>query len=252
MSQSYGEGSGGAVPEQPSGTVETAKHEAANVKDTATEEAGHVVETAKTEAKSVAYEAKSQVKDLYHQSTSELKEQAGIQQRRVAEGLQSVGGELRSMADNAEGGVAADLVRQTSQKISSAASWIGDRDPGSLLNEVKSYARRRPGVFIAGAALVGLVAGRLTRALAESGSDDQRVGGATPAGSAPSTGTAVSGAGATANVAVPPAPPAPVGAVPPAHNSAPDGVPGVPEAGSTPVFDQTDAATRGALRGQQP
>src|SRR5690554_3492643 len=119
MSESYGEGPGNPGTEQPSGTVETAKHEAAGVKDTAAEEAGHVVETAKAEAQSVAHEAKSQVKELYAQSRTQLKEQAGIQQRRVSEGLRAVGGELRAMADNADdGGIGADLVRQTSLRVS--------------------------------------------------------------------------------------------------------------------------------------
>lgn len=175
MSDSY-EGASGApvsgTPQSP-GTVETAKHEAAEVKNTAASEAGHVVETAKSEVGAVAHEAKNQVKDLYGQTVTQLKEQAGEQQRRVADGLRSVGGELSSMAENAEGGIGADLVRQASSRIQGVAGWIGDRDPGSLLTEVKSYARRKPGTFIAVAALAGLVAGRLTRALTESAADEK-------------------------------------------------------------------------------
>jgi hypothetical protein len=67
------------------------------------------------------------------------------------------------------GGVASDLVRQAARRADGIATWLGDRDPGSLLSEVKSYARRNPGTFIAIAALAGAVGGRLTRALASGG-----------------------------------------------------------------------------------
>lgn len=244
MSESYGGGSAGISgtgSQQPSGTVETARQEAMEVKDTATEEAGHVVETAKSEAAAVAHEAKNQARDLYAQTTQELREQASHQQTRVAEGLRSVGGELRAMADNSEdGGIAADLVRQASTKVSAVAGWIGDRDPGSLLSEVKSYARRKPGVFIGVAALAGLAVGRLTRAMAEGAREDHdaqggsagvsrsaptqadvagRPGGASPAaGTVPRSGT-VPPVGATpAAGVVPPA-------VPPGGSDAPGTAP---------------------------
>lgn len=157
-----------------SGTVETAKHEARDLKDTAVSEAGHVAETAKGEAKAVAQEVKYQAKDLYAQTQRELKDQAGVQQQRAAAGLRSVSDELRSMTANAENpGLAADLLGQVSTRLSGAASWLGDRDPGSVLAEVKSFARRKPGTFIIGAAILGIVAGRLTRALAANASDER-------------------------------------------------------------------------------
>lgn len=227
MSEMYGNGSVGAsgAQEPQSGTVDTAKNEAGEVAGSAKHEAGRVVDTAKTEAASVAREAKSQVKNLYSQTQHELKEQAAVQQQRVAEGLRSVGDELGSMAQKSETpGVAADLVSQVSSRLNGAATWIADRDPGSLLNEVKSYARRKPGVFIAAAALAGLAAGRLTRALAEQAADDKQsaTGSSVPA----STGTSAGTIGATS---VPPVPP-----LPGEYGAEPTGSAGV----STPVYDQ--------------
>ncbi|MCS5735221.1 hypothetical protein [Herbiconiux daphne] len=194
MSESY-------VPVPPSGfepaandepgKVDTAKQEAADLKDTAAEQVGNVAGTAKEEAGNVAREAKSQAKDLYLQSQQQLKEQAGVQQQRVASGLRSLGDELGEMASSSENsGLASDLVRQVSERAGSAASWLDARDPGSLLAEVKSYARRKPGTFIAVAAVAGVVAGRLTRALAGSAADEKQAAEAasasgTPAASAP-------------------------------------------------------------------
>lgn len=175
--------------DESTGTVDAAKQEAADLKDTATAEASRVVDTVKDEASAVVGEAKTQAKDLYAQTQRELKDQAGVQQQRVAAGLRSVGDELDAMASRSEnGGVATDLVRQASTRLSSVASWLGDRDPGSVLAEVKSYARRKPGTFIAVAAIAGLTVGRLTRALAANASDDSV---ATPSPSSRQATTAV-------------------------------------------------------------
>ncbi len=277
MSQNYGEGAAGASgvgSAESSGTVKTAAHEAAGVANTAAAEAGGVVGTAKAEAGAVAHEAKNQVKDLYHQSRSQLMEQATAQQQRVADGLRSVGGELNTMADQSEGGVASDLVRQASTVVQGVAGWIGDRDPGSLLGEVKSYARAKPGTFIAVAALAGLVAGRLTRALSEGGTGSSS--GSASKGSS-SSGAASSGTASGTTTGSPAfadspsftgsttagEPPLPTGGTIPA---APDGMSGIDtgtapwgvngegdaRGGDTPVFDETDAASRGTLGEERP
>ena len=173
MSDGYGAAvSNDTTTRDENGSLETAKQEASDLKDTAVSEAGHVAETAKGEAKAVAQEVKYQAKDLYAQTQRELKDQAQTQQHRVAVGLRSVSDELQSMTANAENpGLAADLLGQVSTRLSSAASWLGDRDPSAVLSEVKSFARRKPGTFILGAAILGIVAGRLTRALASNASD---------------------------------------------------------------------------------
>jgi hypothetical protein len=246
MSESY-------VPVPPSGfeppanddqqgKVDTAKAEAGALKDTAAEQVGNVAGTAKEEAAGVAREAKTQAKDLYTQTQQELKDQAGVQQQRVASGLRSLGDELGSMASSSDTpGLAADLVRQVSDRAGSAASWLDARDPGSLLSEVKSYARRKPGTFIAAAAIAGLVAGRLTRALATNAAEEKE---------AASTGTA-SGVASTAPVPatttapVVPVSPAPV--VPPVAETPSAGVGAVDD---TPLYTQRAATFGDELPGE--
>ncbi|GAB2525898.1 hypothetical protein [Paramicrobacterium agarici] len=73
-------------------------------------------------------------------------------------------------------GVATELVKQAASKSSDVASWLDQRDPGSLLDEVKGFARRKPGVFIGAAAVAGILAGRLTRSMTgdESGATHSR------------------------------------------------------------------------------
>ncbi|MGO4807921.1 hypothetical protein AB4089_22715 [Arthrobacter sp. 2MCAF15] len=187
-----------ADAENPSFKREIAKDEAIEVKHEATDAAQNVAETAKTEAANVATEVKTNARDLLHQAKSDLTEQAGTQQQKVAEGLRSVASELQSMAAASEQpGVATDLVRQAAERSSAVASWLDGRDPGSLLTEVKSFARQRPGTFLLLAAGAGVLAGRLSRSLS--------------AGAPDATGTPAAGMPAVSRipdtgVAVPPPP----------------------------------------------
>jgi ElaB/YqjD/DUF883 family membrane-anchored ribosome-binding protein len=131
-----------------------------------TDATGGIRETAATEAQGVKREVGTQARRLMDQVGAEVNDQATEQQKRAAGGLRGVGSQLRQMADNSDGqGMAVDLVSQAASRADSAASWLDDRDPGALLEEVKSFARRRPGLFIAIAAGAGIVAGRLTKAL---------------------------------------------------------------------------------------
>lgn len=134
-----------------------------------------VAEVTKDETKAVASETGRQARRLAEEARRELRDQAAVQQIRVAGGLRSVGGELSRMADGStEPGVAADVVREAGRRVDGVARWLDERDPGSLLHEVKMFARRRPGVFLAIAVGAGVVAGRLTRALATPSDDEGR------------------------------------------------------------------------------
>jgi hypothetical protein len=165
------------TPGHPDSRSEAAKQEARGVVNEATSSASAVGEVAKDEAATVAAEAKYQTRDLLHQSRRELMDQASQQQTRAAEGLRSIHQELSSMAAHSDReGVGTDLVRQAAEKAGSFADYLDRRDPGSLLNEVKAYARRRPGAFLAIAAGAGLLAGRLSRSLAAGPTEDDARG----------------------------------------------------------------------------
>jgi ElaB/YqjD/DUF883 family membrane-anchored ribosome-binding protein len=146
--------------------------QASHVAESAKEAGGKVFDAAKEETGKVAGEAKSQAKSLFDQTKTELVDQAGTQQQRAASGLRSLGGELGQMADSSPGGVAGELVAQAASRADAVAEWLEQRDPGSLLDEVRTFARQRPGTFIAIAAGAGLLVGRLTRSVASAGSDD--------------------------------------------------------------------------------
>ena len=147
-------------------TAEVAKQQAAEVADTAKQAGSQVADTVKEQAGQVTAEAKNQAKQLLSQAQSELSEQAAGTQQRVSEGLHALADELSGMARNSEqDGVATDLARQAADKARTAAGWLADRDPGSLLDEVRTFARRKPGTYLALALGAGVLAGRFTRGL---------------------------------------------------------------------------------------
>jgi len=155
-------GQGAAIGE----TAQAAKDEALGMAGSVKEKGSSLVDEGVDQARSVAGEAGRQARDLMDQARVELTAQAYDQQQRLAGGLRTFGNELSSMADaSAEGGLAADVARQVASRTTDLAQWFEDREPGSVLEEVQEFARRRPGAFLAIAAGAGVLAGRLTRGL---------------------------------------------------------------------------------------
>lgn len=147
-------------------TKDVAKDQAANVKQGAGEAGQHVAGVAKEQAGQVTAEAGRQAKDLLNQAQGQVQEQASVQQQKLVSGLRSLSDELSSMSQSAEQpGVASDLARQAGERTGAVAGWLDGREPAAVLDDVSAFARRRPGAFLAIAAGVGFVAGRLTRGL---------------------------------------------------------------------------------------
>lgn len=182
MSQMYGNSpSGGAMGDDvrasdpaSDSTRDVAAEEARGVAGDAAAAGQQTADTAKDQAAQVADEAKVQARQVYDQAKQEFGEQMGSQHQRAASGLSALADELSSMVRGSdEQGMVTDLAQQASDRAREAARWLESRQPGDVLEEVKSFARRRPGTFLAAAAVVGLVGGRLTRGLTDQAKEDR-------------------------------------------------------------------------------
>jgi hypothetical protein len=165
MTANYPESGSGAYAGDPSGHqsgAAGAKAQAQQAAGTAADETKHVAGVAQGEAQNVAAEAKSQVQDLVGQATSQVEEQSRTQLGRLAETLRSYGDDLHQMASQSDG-PASGLAREAAERVQGLSSHLEGREPRDLLDDVRSYARRKPGVFLGGALVAGIVAGRLTR-----------------------------------------------------------------------------------------
>lgn len=215
-------------PTQP--TRDVAVEETKSVGDDAKEGARNVAQTAGAEAQAVMGEARAQVSTLYDQVRHDVTGQARDQTQRAAHGLHGLAGELSQMADGTpQAGMAAGLARQAGERIDAAASWLEGREPADLLEEVRRYARRNPGTFLAACAVVGFVGGRLTRGLRDDSQEQQAVGGGQ--------------AGTQALAPAVPAPPPQPMDLEPGYGGRPSAVPGgIPDGSGMPVAAGTPTA----------
>jgi hypothetical protein len=218
-------------------TTDVARDEAKNVGQTAAQAGNQVASTATDQAKEVVQETQRQARDLLDQGRAQLKDQTISQQQKAAQGLSSLAQELRGLADGSSQGApgpARDLLQQASGMIESFAGKLQHREPGELLDEVRNFARRKPGMFLFGAAAAGVVLGRLTSGVKAAHSDDS---------SSRSRGTHYADtnyvdpsptyagsysepvAGVTDTPAATPLPPPPYGTVPPAGSVVPPTTP---------------------------
>jgi len=140
---------------------------ASQVTSTAREQAGVVTSTAKDEAASVMHDAKSQGRRLANQSRDQLRQTANEQGQRLAATLRDLGSQLDGMASGttAPTGMLADVTEQAASSARQLAGTLNDKGVQGVVDDVKRFARRRPGVFIAGAVAAGIVTGRLIRSL---------------------------------------------------------------------------------------
>ena len=222
-------------------TTDVAKDEARNVGQTAAQAGSQVASTAADQAREVAHETQRQAQDLLHQGRQQLRHQTVAQQQKAASGLSSLAQELRGLADGSSQGApgpARDLLQQASGYVEQFADRLQNREPADLLDDVRAFARRRPGTFLLGAALAGVLAGRLTSGVKAAHSDDSSTSGTqqyrstytqtnyvdpAPAysGYAETTAYETTGAGTTGT----PVPPPPYGTVPPAGAAVPPTTP---------------------------
>ena len=153
-------------PGNGASTTDAVKEQVGGVADTAKRAGGQVAGTVQEQAGEVTAEAGRQAKKLLSEAQSELNGQAAATQQRAADGLRALEEELTGLATHsAQDGIATDLARQAADKAQQAATWLADRDPGTLLQEVRSFARRKPGAYLAIALGAGVLAGRLARGL---------------------------------------------------------------------------------------
>ena len=140
-------------------------------------------DVAKSEAAKVTQEARQQARDLVGEARQQVSKQMSTQQTRAAGSLRSLADELSQMA-NDRSGVASTVAEQASDRARKIAAYLEDREPGDLLDELRGFARQRPGVFLAGAAAAGIVLGRVTRGVVDKHRDDSAHSGSEPEGSA--------------------------------------------------------------------
>ncbi|MFC8952902.1 hypothetical protein ACFT8P_09670 [Streptomyces sp. NPDC057101] len=135
------------------------------------DKAADVAGTARDQGAEVVGEATAQARDLVGELREQLQGQAHTQTRNLAQNVRRLADELREMSENGKPeSSAAGVVRQLADGGHQVASRLEQRGPDGLVSDLQDFARRRPGVFLAGAALAGFAVARVGKGVSASGS----------------------------------------------------------------------------------
>ena len=173
-----------------------AADEAQQVASSAAERGGELVQQASDEARQLAGTVKTQAgevtgellgsgRSLVDDARSKLTAEAQAVPQRAANSLRSLGEEVQALAEGRPDEAptvtqyvwrAADGFYGAADRLHAIADDIQERGFSGVLGDVQSFARRRPGVFLLGAAALGFGVGRYVKAEAaerNEQSDDQ-------------------------------------------------------------------------------
>ena len=155
-----------AVKDEAGSTASTAVEQGKETASVAAEGTRQVGSEAAQQAAQVTREATDQAREVLQRTQGELREQAASQTQRAAAGLRDLGQQFSGLADGqSEGGFAADATRQLGDGVTGFAQRLEERGFDGTVEDLRQFAARRPGLFLAGAAAAGFVAVRLGRGL---------------------------------------------------------------------------------------
>jgi hypothetical protein len=157
--------------EQARNVAGTAQDEARNVAGTARDEARNVAGTARDEARNVAQTAQGEARRLAGDARNELRSQVDSQVDRLAEGIEQLGAQLRSMGERGDPGPVTDLAGEAAYRAQQVAERLRQGGVDDAVTQLRSFGRNRPGLFLLGAFGVGLAAGRVVRNMAQDPND---------------------------------------------------------------------------------
>ncbi len=183
---------GSAAAAEASQVASTAADQAADVASTVSQKgrqlAGSAVDatrdvtgTVQEQISVVKGEVTEQGRSLAEEAKSQVERHAHAQSQRLADTLLNIGSEVQALAegrvDDAENlkpylSSAADAVYNAADRVYDLSSDI-DNNHGiaGVLEDLQSFARRRPGAFLLGAAVAGFGIGRAVRANQSNRSD---------------------------------------------------------------------------------
>lgn len=146
------------------------------VVDAAKVEGRQLAGTARHRADEVAGELAAEGRSLADETLSQLQTQAEVATQRLAEAARILGEQAQALAEGRpeDAPVLTDYVSRAADSCYAAADRLANLGGeietdgfGGVLDDLQQFARRRPGTFLLGAAVVGLGVGRYVKAQRE-------------------------------------------------------------------------------------
>ncbi|HVE47374.1 MAG TPA: hypothetical protein VNA57_11600 [Acidimicrobiales bacterium] len=149
----------------------TAVQQGQEVARTAAGQATELAGTAREQATQVSEELTNQARTLIQGTRSEIQGQVQTQTQILSDSLRRLGDEARALAEGRpdQAGALAQYVSQAAERLTNVAKEIEARGPEGLVEDLRSFAKARPGTFVLGAAVAGFGIGRLIRSAGDGG-----------------------------------------------------------------------------------
>lgn len=178
--------------EQGQQVASAAVDEGQQVAKAAARQARDVAGAAREEAAQVGEELSDQARSLLEETKGQLQDQAETQVERLAETLRRYGTQGQALAQGRadEAGPLPGYLHDAAGRLEQLADDLDTRGVEGIVDDLQSFARRRPGVFLLGAAAVGFGVGRLVRAKSSDDGDEAAGAPPPPARRAATTATA--------------------------------------------------------------
>ncbi len=154
--------------------TDAARQAATDAKDAVAEQGQKLAGAAADQARAMTDEVRTQAGSVIEDARQEIETQLDSQARRVGAGMHDASRQLTSMADSAEPGLVANVTQQVAGSLGSIADRIEDGGVGALADDLRSFARRRPALFLVGAGALGFLAARVLRASNTGGASGPR------------------------------------------------------------------------------
>jgi hypothetical protein len=169
---------GSGTASRPAGTgrrvATTSAGAGRRVADPATDEsvAGRVKDTVRVQAAQVRDEIATHGRTVVEEVRTKAQEESYTQARRAGEGLSRLASEAHALAEGRPGDAetlrgylmqGADRLMEAADRFYGLADEIDERGIEGVASDLQRFARRRPGVFLLGAAVAGFGVGRAVR-----------------------------------------------------------------------------------------
>jgi len=136
--------------------------------------AADTAQTARHQVREVGGELRAQAEQAVDHLRGRVRDEAESQSRRAARSIRNWADDLATMTESGKpDSPVQGVMYQVAGGGRRAADYLEERGLGGAADDLQRFARRRPGLFLAGALAAGFVVGRIVKSGAEVARDDQ-------------------------------------------------------------------------------
>jgi hypothetical protein len=127
-------------------------------------------EQAKQQSQQLAHQARQQASNLASRTSEQAKSQLANQKHNASQRLTPIQSALRESAQqlrNQGQGQVGDYAERAADQVERFSTYLRHTEVDEIMDEVRGFGRRRPGLFLGGAAAIGFFATRFLKSSTE-------------------------------------------------------------------------------------